>query len=81
MLSKEKQNNNSVTVSSFYGRTKNGSRETCMALAPLSDLHKEQIQYLQGKITLKNMSKDVLTKQFISAPRKNNYWCRDGASN
>jgi hypothetical protein len=80
MLSKEKQNNNSVTVSSFYGRTKNGSRETCMALAPLSDLHKEQIQYLQGKITLKNMSKDVLTKQFISAPRKNNYWYRDGVS-
>jgi hypothetical protein len=52
-----------------------------MALAPLSNLTKEQIQYLQGKITLKNMSKDVLTKQFISAPRKNNYWCRDGASN
>ena len=51
-----------------------------MALAPLSDLNKVQIQYLQGKITLKNMSKDVLTKQFISAPRKNNYWYRDGVS-
>lgn len=51
-----------------------------MALAPLSDLNKEQIQYLQGKITLKKMSKDVLTKMFISAPQKNNYWCsRDGA--
>jgi len=68
-------------VSSFHGRTKNGSRETCMALAPLSDLNKVQIQYLQGKITLKNMSKDVLTKQFISAPRKNNYLYRDGVSN